>query len=147
MQLFNIPWRKLLRQLKIKQFNLFAFKYLGSVLDGWFDKMVLTNKHIHSKKLKMIKMRKEENYWSIFFYPSMQLFNIPWRKLLRQLKIKQFNLFAFKYLGSVLDGWFDKMVLTNKHIHSKKLSCVTYHFLGFLISLCLRVILFTARFR
>ena len=62
-------------------------------------------------------------------------------------KKKHFNLFAFKYLGSVLDGWFDRMVLTNEHIHSKKLSCVTNHFLGLLIFLYLRVLLFTVRFR
>ena len=81
------------------------------------------------------------------FSASLQLFHIPWRNHWRQQKIKQFNRFAFKYLGSVLDGWFDRMVLTNKHIHSKKLSCVSYHFLGLLIFLYLRVLLFTARFR
>ena len=81
------------------------------------------------------------------FSASLQLFNIPWRNHWRQQKIKQFNLFAFKYFGSVLDGWFDRMVLTKKHISSKNLSCVTYHFLGLLIFLCLRVLLFTARFR
>ena len=46
------------------------------------------------------------------FSASLQLFHIPWRNHWRQQKIKQFNLFAFKYLRSVLDGWFDRMVLT-----------------------------------
>ena len=43
-------------------------------------------------------------------------------------------------------AWFERMVVTNKHIHSKK-KCVPFHFLGLLIFLYLRVILFTVRFK
>ena len=69
-------------------------------------------------------------------------FHILLSSRLRQQKIKQFYLFAFKYLRSVLDRWFHRMVLAKEPIYSKNLFCVTYHFLGLLILLCLRVILF-----